>query len=59
MAAETHKEPFVRITKRSAMPFYKAWAIRAAAILLSLVVCAVVIYLIVKMNPVEVYATMF
>lgn len=41
------------------MPFYKAWAIRAAAILLSLVVCAVVIYLIVKMNPVEVYATMF
>lgn len=41
------------------MPFYEAWAIRLAAILLSLIVCAGVIYAIVKMNPVDVYATMF
>lgn len=56
---KNHKEPLLRIAKRDKMPFYKAWGIRLAAILLSLVVCAAVIYGIVKMNPIDVYATMF
>ncbi len=54
-----HRESLIRIAKRDAMPFYKAWAIRLTAILLSLIVCAGVIYAIVRMNPVDVYATMF
>jgi ABC-type uncharacterized transport system permease subunit len=54
----TVSEPFVRIAKRENMPLWKAWGIRAAALLLSLVVSAVVIYLIVTMNPIKVYATM-
>jgi simple sugar transport system permease protein len=59
MTNKNHKEPLLRIAKRDALPFYKAWAIRLVAVLLSLVVCAGVIYAIVKMNPLEVYATMF
>lgn len=53
------KEPFVRIAKRDSIPFYMALGIRGIALLLSLVVSAIVIYLIVKMNPVNIYATMF
>ena len=54
-----HREPLVRIVKRDSMPVAKAILIRAIAIALSLVVCAVVIYAITKMNPLKVYATMF
>ncbi|MBR6650393.1 MAG: ABC transporter permease [Clostridia bacterium] len=54
-----HREPLVRIAKRDTMPLAKAIAVRAIAIALSLVVCAVVIYAITKMNPLKVYATMF
>ncbi len=54
-----HKEPLVRIVKRDSMPIAKAVLVRAIAIALSLVVCAVVIYAITKMNPLKVYATMF
>lgn len=59
MAKNNNKEPFIRIAKRDYMPFYKALVVRLIAILLSLIVCAGVIYLIVKMNPLEVYKTMF
>ncbi len=41
------------------MPFYKALAIRGAAVLLALLVCAGIIFAIVKMNPIKVYQTMF
>ncbi len=54
-----HREPLVRIAKRDTMPLAKAILVRAIAIALSLVVCAVVIYSITKMNPLKVYATMF
>ncbi len=59
MADKSSREPFVRIAKRDSMPFYKALAIRVAAVLLALLVCAGIIFAIVKMNPVEVYQTMF
>ena len=59
MNEKMHREPLLRIAKRDVIPFYKAWGIRLIAILLSLVVCAGVIYAIVKMNPLDVYATMF
>ena len=54
-----HREPLVRIAKRDGMPLAKAILVRTIAIALSLVVCAVVIYSITKMNPLKVYATMF
>ena len=52
-------EPFVRITKRDAIPTLKAWGIRLAAVALSLIVCAVVIYFMVNLNPLKVYEAMF
>ena len=59
MAAMTkQKEPFVRIVKRDSIPLWKSILIRLAAILLSLVVCAVLIYLITSSNPVQVYRSL-
>lgn len=49
----------MHITKRNGISRGKAWAIRAIAIALALVVSAIVIYAIVKLNPVKVYVSMF
>ena len=38
-----NKGPLVHIVKRAALPWYGAWGIRALAILLALVACALVI----------------
>ncbi len=54
-----HKEPFVRISKRGAIPLWRAWMIRLIAIVLSLILCGFIIYAIVKLNPIEVYKAMF
>ncbi len=54
-----HREPLLRIAKRDSMPLLLSWGIRIIAVLLSLVVCAVVIYAITKMNPLKVYGAMF
>ena len=51
--------PLFHIAKRKALPWYDAWGIRAAAILLALVVCAIVTSLTTGLNPLAVYATMF
>lgn len=53
------KEPLIRISKRSGISFWKAWGFRLIGVLLALITCAVVIYIIVHMNPIRVYATMF
>ncbi|MDO5344981.1 MAG: ABC transporter permease [Lachnospiraceae bacterium] len=59
MAAITkQKEPFVRIAKRDTIPLWKSILIRLAAILLSLLVCAVLIYLITNSNPLQVYRSL-
>lgn len=55
----TSREPFVRMVKRSTIPWWKAWLIRAGAILAALVVCAVVTVLFTGENPFKIYATMF
>ena len=52
-------EPLFHITKRAAMPWYKAWAVRGISIILALVVCAVITVLLTGENPLAVYATMF
>ena len=41
MAKQEHKQPLVHIVKRSAMPFKKALAIRAAAIVIALLLCGI------------------
>ena len=46
-------------TKRDGMPFAKALMIRLLGVLLSLVVCAVGIVPLTKLNPVEVYKAIF
>ena len=52
-------EPAIRIAKREAIPLWKAWLIRVVAVLLSLVVCALLIFLIVRLNPLRVYTSMY
>ena len=53
------REPLLRIAKRDALPFWKNWAIRLAAVVLALLVCAVVVYATVKLSPLKVYAAMW
>jgi simple sugar transport system permease protein len=58
MEQKRQKEPFVRIVKRDELPLWKSVLIRLAAIALSLVLCAFLIYLITHSNPVQVYHSM-
>ncbi len=53
--------PRIRITKRSEddLPYWKAWMIRGIAVLSSLIVCGLITVLLVKINPLDVYAKMF
>lgn len=53
--ADAHKEPLIHIAKRDTIPFWKAMLIRLAGVMLALLVCAVVIIIITKYNPIEVY----
>ena len=50
--------PLIHITKRKAMPWYASWGIRAAAIIVALIVCALITNLLTGENPIRVYATM-
>lgn len=52
------REPFLRIASRESLPIWKAWVIRLAAIGLSLVVCAALIYALTRLNPVKVFEAM-
>ena len=54
-----NRGPILHISKRSALHWYQAWGIRAAAIVLALIVCAVVTMLMTGENPVSIYATIF
>jgi simple sugar transport system permease protein len=53
------REPLFHIVKRGATPWYFAWGIRIAAILLALVVCAIVTNLLTGENPLSIYATIW
>lgn len=53
-------EPLVHITKRrDPIDWWKAWLIRAGAIIAALIVSALLIVVMTGLNPVEVYSTMF
>ena len=52
-------EPLVRIVKREGVPLWRAWGVRIAAVILALLVCALFIYFITGLNPIQVYSVMF
>ena len=56
---KVHKEPLVHISARREMPFWNSVLVRAVAIVLALVVDALFIMLVTKLNPLKVYAVMF
>lgn len=53
-----NRAPLVHISRRKALPWHRAWAIRGAAILLALLVCAGVTTLLTGENPLRVYVAM-
>ena len=56
---EKKKEPFFHIVKRDALPWYKSVGIRAIAIALALILCAIVTTLTTGTNPIQVYKSIF
>ena len=54
-----HHEPFVRMSKRDGVPLWKSIGIRLIGLTLALIVCAVIIYALTKLNPLRVYLAMF
>ena len=52
-------EPFIRIVKRTGLRWWQNWMIRLAAVAVALIVCALVIYAIVHLNPLKVYGSMW
>ena len=49
----------MHITKRPAIALWKNLGIRGIGLVLALIVCAIVIYAVTKLNPLEVYVAMF
>ncbi len=56
---QNHKAPLIHLTRRSFLSWKKVWAIRAAAILLALLVCAIVTMVLTGLNPLDIYKSMF
>ncbi len=51
--------PLFHVSKRGSLPWYKAWGIRAAALVLALILCGVITMLVTHENPVQIYITIF
>ena len=47
------------MSKRDGVPLWKSLGIRLISLTLALIVCAVIIYALTKLNPLKVYAAMF
>lgn len=56
---QTQKEPLLRVGKRIGIPSWKAWLIRAAAVIAALMVNGLFIFLTSGINPFQAYAMMF
>src|SRR5699024_7923302 len=50
-----HKVPFLKMSKRDHLAWQKRLLVRIVALILSLIVCAGVIFALVRMNPLDVY----
>ena len=57
--SEKKREPLIHIAKRGELPWYCAWGVRAAAIVLALVACALICVIMTGENPLQVYETMY
>lgn len=57
--SSANQEPLLHITRRTEMEWKKAWLIRLAAIVASLIVCAIVVTLTTGLDPISVYSSMF
>lgn len=53
------KGPLVHIVKRGALPWYRAWGIRGAAIVIALIVCGCITSVVTGEDPIQVYASIF
>ena len=53
------REPLIHISKRSVLPWWGAWGIRAAAIVLALLTCALISVIVTGQNPLQIYATIW
>lgn len=56
---EKNKEPLFHIVKRDALPWYKSIGIRAIAIVLALILCAIITTITTGINPIQVYQSIF
>lgn len=56
---EKSREPFFHIVKRDALPWYQSVGIRAMAIVLALILCAVLTTITTGINPIQVYESIF
>ncbi len=56
----THShEPLIHIAKRTGLVWWKGWLIRLASLVLALIVSALFIYSLTKLNPAKVYGAMW
>ena len=53
------KEPLIHISKRNGIARWKSWGIRLLSVVFALLVSALFIYGISKLNPIQVYASMW
>ena len=56
---KTQQSPLFHISKRGALPWYKAWGIRGGAVLIALIVCGIITSLVTGENPFLVFAAIF
>ena len=56
---EKKKEPFFHVVKRDALPWYQSVGIRAVAIVLALILCAIITTVTTGINPIQVYQSIF
>ena len=54
-----NRGPLCHIVKRPAIPWYQAWGIRLAALILALLFCAVVTMVLTGDNPISIYLTIY
>ena len=59
MSDAKKREPLFHISKREALPWFAVWGIRAAAIILALLVCALISVIMTGQNPLQIYSTIF
>ena len=52
------REPLFHITKKAAVPWQQAWAVRIGSVVAALLVCALVTMFLTHKDPVKIYATM-